>query len=109
MLSHRQVKSLLGRQVYCHTHFGTFKGIIIHTTKHHIILGAVRDAGYPIPAEYPLNYWEYRPFGMGPGPYGPMGPGGPGQPGPGHGGPGWGLAIPLAAILGITAVGMHWW
>jgi hypothetical protein len=54
----------------------------------------------------------HRQFPMGPygpkgptGPYGPMGPG-PGSPGPGGG---WQLAIPLAAILGITAVGMHWW
>ncbi len=52
-----------------------------------------------------------RPFGMG-----PMGPQGPGPgPGPGQGpsgpgpGSGWHMAIPLAAILGITALGMHWW
>lgn len=101
MVSHRHVKNLLGKPVYCHTHFGTFKGVIIHTSKHHIILGSVHQMGRPVPAA-----WDDRAFGMGPGPGGPMGPG----PGPGgHGGPGWGLAIPLAAILGITAVGMHWW
>jgi|GEM_PF-2226011 len=105
MVSHRHVKSLLGHAVYCHTVFGTFKGIIIHTTKRHIILGAIRDPFRPLPPD-----GAYRPFGMWHGgPAGPGGPGGPGGPSPGPGGPGWGLAIPLAAILGITAVGMHWW
>ncbi|WP_067932040.1 hypothetical protein [Alicyclobacillus kakegawensis] len=91
MVTHRQVRKLLGQQVQCRTIFGTFHGVVIHCSKHHIILGAVK---HPPPAHKPT----YRPY-----PAGPWG-GGPGMPGGG-----WNLAIPLAAILGITAIGLHWW
>lgn len=98
MISHRHVKKYLHKHIQCQTCFGTFHGVIIHCTKHHIVLGSVGfdradDEGYPV-RPYPM---------MGPGPGGP----GPGGPGWGGGGP-WSIAIPIAAIIGITAVGMHW-
>jgi hypothetical protein len=110
MVSRRHIQKYIGQHVHCHTHYGTFEGVIVHCTKEHIFLapavnqpdgegwdGTEMASGRP----YPLG-----PGGpMGPGPGGPMGPG----PGWGGGGGGWHLAIPLAAILGITAVGMHWW
>ncbi|MCL6631564.1 MAG: hypothetical protein K6T63_02945 [Alicyclobacillus herbarius] len=90
MVTHHHVRKLLGRPVKCHTIFGTFHGIVIHCSKHHIILGAVTS-----PRQFGTG--PYRPY--------PMGPwGGPGMPGGG-----WHVAIPLAAILGITAIGLHWW
>ncbi|WP_067619326.1 hypothetical protein [Alicyclobacillus acidiphilus] len=100
MITYRDIRPYIGQHIQCHTHFGTFQGVIIHISKHHIILGSVKDAR---PYVDPV-LGEYRPMPMGPG--GPVGPGGPGGPG---GPSGWQLAIPIAAILGITAVGMHWW
>lgn len=101
MVSHRHVRKYVGQHVHCHTHFGTFQGVIVHVGKHHIILGSVptRLPGYEVD---PAAYMERQM---------PMGPGGPGGPGgrPPGGGGGWHMAIPIAAILGITAVGMHWW
>ncbi|MCL6515443.1 hypothetical protein [Alicyclobacillus sp.] len=82
-LTHR-VQRYLGRCVQCHTHYGTFYGVMVHCTPHHVILA-------------PIPYFHLR------GPTGPMGGGPP------WGGGGWNLAIPLAAILGITAIGIHWW
>lgn len=115
MVSHHHAKKYLYQHVQCHTCFGTFHGVIIRCTKHHIVLGSIGFDRVPIVDD------ELRPYPMG----GPMGPGGghgwggggggPMGPGGGHGwgggggGPGWGIAVPLAAILGITAVGMHWW
>ncbi|WP_026974001.1 hypothetical protein [Alicyclobacillus contaminans] len=107
-VTHRLLHRFLGQHVACHTHFGTFRGVIVHCSKRYIILGvAHRDD--------PVSPWTadaipepHRPwFG---GPPGPAGPGYPPGTGPGgNWGGGWGLAIPLAAILGITAIGMHWW
>ena len=103
-MSNRSVwKNYIGQHIQCHTHFGTFQGVVVHLTKHHIILGRV-----PVSREQVdfnpivIGMEDGRPFG-----FGPMG----GGPGPGNPGPGgrWHMAIPLAAILGITAVGMHWW
>lgn len=104
MVTHHHVKRYLHKRVQCHTCFGTFHGIIIHCTKHHIVLGSIGFNRDFEPAA------DMRPYPMGPG-GGPGWGGGPGYgggPGPGGGG-GWNIAIPLAAILGITAVGMHWW
>ncbi len=92
MITHHYIRKFLGQHVQCHTHYGTFQGVIVNLTKHHIILGVV-------PAEHHPRQMPMGPGGpMGPGPGGPMGPGG-----------GWHMAIPLAAIIGITALGMHWW
>ncbi|MBX5437832.1 MAG: hypothetical protein IRZ33_11555 [Alicyclobacillaceae bacterium] len=91
----RYVRRFVGQHVQCHTFYGTFQGVVIRCTKHHIILA-------PIPAVYTVHGpWPHpRQF--------PVGPVGPGGPGPGWGS-GWQIAIPLAAIVGITALGMHWW
>ncbi|MFD1677522.1 hypothetical protein [Alicyclobacillus fodiniaquatilis] len=100
MVTHRHVRKLLGQHVQCHTHFGTFQGVIVHLNKHHIILGHVpsRETAW----QWDPNYEMLRQM--------PMGPGGPvGMPPGGGPGGGWHMAIPIAAILGITAVGMHWW
>lgn len=106
MITHRDIRRYIGQHIHCHTHFGTFQGVIVHISKHHIILGSVTESRPMEPSIDPM-LGTYR---FGPGPGGPMGPGpgGPGGPGGGPGG-GWQLAIPLAAIIGITAVGMHWW
>ena len=92
-LDYRKLRKYIGFHVQCHTHYGTYQGVIVHCTKRHVILA---------PIQHVSAHGRYYPMG-----HGPMGPGGPGGPGPGWGG-GWGLAIPLAAILGITAIGMHW-
>ncbi|WAH35741.1 hypothetical protein [Alicyclobacillus dauci] len=105
MVTHRNVRKYLGQHVQCHTPFGTFQGVVVHLSKHHIILGSVVSREEAM-ASYPED-GMYRFGPMGPGPGGPVGPGGPTPP-PGGGG-GWHVAIPIAAILGITAVGMHWW
>lgn len=104
LLSHRFVKKYMGQHVHCHTHYGTFQGVIVHCTKEHVFLAPVTRDGYGW-GEGPMA--DGRPYPMGPG-----GPGGPMGPGPGWGGGGgggWHLAIPLAAVLGITALGLHWW
>jgi hypothetical protein len=132
-ITHRFLEKFIGQHIHCYTHFGTFRGVIVHCTKRHIILSAAPRTPYMDPTWSTEEMSDARPFlsgpwgpggpGYGPGPgpgYGP-GPGfGPG-PGPGHGpgpgpgpgwgggGGGWGFAIPLAAILGVTAIGMHWW
>ncbi|QSO49150.1 hypothetical protein [Alicyclobacillus mengziensis] len=112
MYTHRHVRPYIGKHVQCHTHFGTFEGIVVHCTKEHLILMPAAQAAAHHTMDGGMGYGEGRPFGMGPwgggpaGPGGPMGPGGQGPAGPGGG---WHFAIPLAAILGITAVGMHWW
>ncbi|MCL6446485.1 MAG: hypothetical protein K6T83_24065 [Alicyclobacillus sp.] len=101
----KMVRRFLGHRVQCHTMYGTFHGVIIHCTKHHVILAPIpRIFHDPTWTHYDASYPHRQyPMGMGPGP----------GPGPGPGGPGWGggwhMAIPLAAILGITALGMHWW
>lgn len=100
MVTHHHMKRYLWKRIQCHTCFGTFHGVVIRCTKHHIVLGSFGFDRDGVPTA------DMRPFGMGYGP-GPMGPGGPGWGGGGGGG--WNIAIPLAAILGITAVGMHWW
>lgn len=112
MYSHRNARQYIGQHVHCHTHFGTFEGVILHCTKEHLILAPVQKTAQPnmaggMPgAGMPMTVDPDR-YGPGPGPGGQGGPGGPGgQGGPGSG---WHFAIPLAAILGITAVGMHWW
>lgn len=117
----KRLRRYVGRCVQCHTHFGTFHGVMVHCTSHHLILA-------PIPAAAPAPHpaWPASAVTAGtpsaayalprgwftPGPGAPGGPG-PGGPPPGGGPPwgggGWNLAIPLAAILGITAIGMHWW
>ncbi|WP_074692081.1 hypothetical protein [Alicyclobacillus hesperidum] len=90
MLTHHDIRKYIGQHVHCHTPFGTFQGIVVHLSKHHLILGSVRT-----PTSL-VAYEQSEPFRQM-----PMGPGGPGS--------GWHFAIPLAAILGITAIGMHWW
>lgn len=103
MLTLRDIRGYLGRHVHCHTRFGRFQGVVVHVTRHHLILQhAVRlDADAPL--GHARGMFGPGPCGMPPGPpqnpYGP--PGGPPNP--------WHLAIPLAAILGITAIGIHWW
>lgn len=100
MITYRHASRYLGKYVQCHTHFGTFQGVIIHLSKHHIILGRVPSrASEP---EYAISSFTSERNMM------PPGGGGPKTPPPGGGG-GWHMAIPIAAILGITAVGMHWW
>ena len=116
-----QVLQYVGQHIQCHTYYGTFHGVVVHCTKHHLILAPLHPhTGRPVPppriiTAYGRDHYAtgggMRPFGMG-----PMGPQGPGPgPGPGQGpsgpgpGSGWHMAIPLAAILGITALGMHWW
>lgn len=99
MVTQRHVRQYLGQHVQCHTPFGTFQGIVVHLSKHHIILGGISKRS---PYEMEQATMAYRQMPMGPG-GGPVGPGGPPPGG------GWHLAIPIAAILGITAVGMHWW
>ncbi|MFB5190431.1 hypothetical protein [Alicyclobacillus fastidiosus] len=103
MVTHRHVREYLGQHVHLHTHFGTFQGVIVHLSKHHIILGRVLTRDPQLAFEgapfYPDDMMRQMPLGPG---------GGPPFPPPGPGG-GWQIAIPLAAILGITAVGMHWW
>lgn len=109
MYTHRHIRPYIGKHVQCHTHFGTFQGVIVHCTKEHLVLMPVaQTARYGMDDGAGMD--DGRPWGMGgPGPGGPVGPGG-GPMGPGGGGGGgWHFAIPLAAILGITAVGMHWW
>jgi hypothetical protein len=93
MLTHRHMRRLLGQRVQCHTIFGTIHGVIVRCNKHYVILGSGSDPERD-------GTMEIRSY-----PMGPMG--GPGLP-PGGGG-GWQVAIPLAAILGITAIGLHWW
>ncbi len=109
MISHRHAQKLLGQHVQCHTVYGTFHGVIVHSTSNHLILAPALSEEYPGAMESAMHE-EVR---WGPGPGGPAGPGGPmGPQGPGPGGGGgggWHMAIPLAAILGITVVGMHWW
>lgn len=99
MITHRNVSKYLGQHIHCHTHYGTFQGVIIHLSKHHIILGRVPNR-VESPGFYPTSFEAERQM---------MPPGPGGQPTPPGGGGGWQMAIPLAAILGITAVGMHWW
>ncbi|MCL6453613.1 MAG: hypothetical protein K6T78_08310 [Alicyclobacillus sp.] len=107
MYSHHHIRKLLGQHVHCHTHYGVFEGVILHCTKDYVILAPAGPARLPAAEGWAADAAaDGRPF-FGPGPGGPVGPGG-GPMGPGPG-PGWHLAIPLAAILGITAVGMHWW
>lgn len=99
MIRHSHVLQYLGKHIQCHTHFGMFQGIVVHCTKHYVILGRLpmrQDGELAEASFFPRQY----PMGGG-----QMGPGG----GPGWGGGGWHIAVPLAAILGITAVGMHWW
>lgn len=118
MYSHRHLRQYIGQHVRCHTHYGAFEGVIMHCTKDYVILApaaGIRGGDEHLPQAAGLGSLpgpaDGRPFPMG-GPGGPMGgPGGPMGPsgGPGWGGGGWHFAIPLAAILGITAVGMHWW
>ncbi|MDQ0188988.1 hypothetical protein JI721_02100 [Alicyclobacillus cycloheptanicus] len=109
MISRHYVRSLIGQQVQCHTHYGVFHGVVAHCTKHHLIL-IPSYAAESTPAAAGVGDHRWGPWGYGPG--GPAGPGGPGPggygPGPGGGG-GWQIAIPLAAIIGVTAIGMHWW
>ncbi len=109
MITHEYLRKFLGQFIECHTHYGAFQGIIVKCTKHHIILGRMptpqtwRAADIDLSSTTPASYFP-RHIPMRPGgPGSPMGPGGPGFGG------GWHMAIPLAAILGITALGMHWW
>lgn len=104
MVSYRWAKQYLGQHIQCHTPYGIFHGVLIKTTKSHVILAPTYSAASGMPASASMHE-DYRQYPMGPGPGGPMGPG-PGGPG---GGGGWHMAIPLAAILGITALGLHWW
>ena len=109
MITHKIVRKFIGQHVECHTPYGTIHGIVVHATKHHVFLAPIAVVSHP--NEPPVRGMtpDYRPFPMGPGGP-PMGPGGPmGGPGPGGPGGGWHVAIPLAAILGITALGLHWW
>ncbi len=105
MVSHHAIRKLIGQPIRCHTPYGTFSGMVVHCTRKYLILAPhwhslSRGSTWP-----PGNEIDaYRPFFGGPA----MGPGGPGYPPPRPGG-GWHLAIPLAAILGITAIGMQWW
>ena len=116
MVSHRWIKQYLGQHVQCHTPYGTFHGVLVQATKSHLILAPVSMSHRGVSGMNGVQP-DYRPFPMGPGgpgPGGPMGPGGPGGPGGpmgpgGGGGGGWHVAIPLAAILGVTALGLHWW
>lgn len=99
MSMQRYFRKFLGQNVQCHTPFGTFQGVVVHTTKHHIILGRVPARDEWMMDGVPAAYFPRQM---------PMGPGGPGWGGPGGGG-GWHIAIPIAAIIGITALGLHWW
>lgn len=109
MEMYREYRRHLGQHIQCHTHCGTFEGVVVYCSKNHIILNRVPMHGEEMRSindSYDGLDYRFGPGGpYGPGGYGP-GPGGPG--GPNFGG-GWHMAIPLAAILGITAVGMHWW
>ncbi|WDL97973.1 hypothetical protein [Alicyclobacillus sp. ALC3] len=111
MVKRDDVTSLVGKQVSCHTHFGVFHGVIVHCTEEHVILAPMfAHHVHAGPAPYPIHIraddaqGRWGPGGYGPGPGGP-GPGGPGGPG---GGGGWHIAVPLAAIIGVTAIGLHW-
>lgn len=105
MITRDDVTSLIGKHVSCQTHFGVFHGVIVHCTEQHVILAPV--PAYQVPAgaaPYPAHMHRtedsegrFGPGGYGPGPVGPGGPGG-----------GWHIAVPLAAIIGVTAIGMHW-
>jgi hypothetical protein len=107
MEMYHELRKHLGRHIHCHTQYGMFEGVVVHCSKNHIILDRVptrEEEMQSISDSYELDL--HRPY-----PMGPMGPGGPLGPGPGgpNFGGGWHMAIPLAAIVGITAVGMHWW
>lgn len=91
------IRRLLGHRVVCQTHYGTFDGVVVHCTKYHVVLAPAHPQ-----AMMSAPYGPYDPLRQ----YPPMGPGGPYGPG---GGGGWNVAIPLAAIIGITALGLHWW
>lgn len=115
-ITHRLIRKFVGHHVHCHTQYGTFEGVIVTCTKQHIILAPMKKHRHPQPFVDDSEYgWDYRPFfPMGPGGPPPGGPSGPGWGGGGWGGGGggggggWNLAIPLAAILGVTAIGLHW-
>lgn len=103
MISRHYVRSLIGQHIHCHTHYGTFHGVVVHCTKHHLILVPAYAVSAPTHAENSVDDARWGPGGYGSGP-------GPGGYGPGGGGGGgWHIAIPLAAIIGVTALGMHWW
>ncbi|GGI97653.1 hypothetical protein GCM10010885_04170 [Alicyclobacillus cellulosilyticus] len=130
MSMYKWIRKFLGHPVACHTHFGTFRGVLVHCNRTHLILAVHRLPAAPAPG---LSFgitplvrfgpgprpnpgpWGPGPGHGGPGPWGPgPGPWGPGPWGPPGGPPprpvsGWHLAIPLAAVIGITAIGMHWW
>jgi len=97
--TNHHIRQWLGHHVHCHTQYGNITGIVVHYTKHHVFLlpihvqRDVENASWEIPV-------DHRPL--------PMGPVGPSGPRPGYG-PAWHLAIPVAAILGITALSMHAW
>lgn len=108
MVTRDEVTSLIGKQVSCHTHFGVFHGVIVHCTEQHIILAPMLVPYNPsghAPHHAHAHRTDEAEARWGPGGYGP-GPGGP-PGGPGGGG-GWHIAVPLAAIIGVTAIGLHW-
>lgn len=98
----RHFLQFVGQHVECHTYYGSFHGVIVHCTKHHLILRPIHPGPnrlVPPPAILVADASTgYRQM--------PMGPMGPGQGGQGPNG--WQMAIPLAAILGVTALGLHW-
>lgn len=93
MITHHHVRRLLGHTIHCHTPYGTIRGVVIHCTKHHVFLAVHTNRA-------PFRSAPYFARQM------PMGPGNPHGMGPGGG---WQMAVPIAAILGITALGLHWW
>lgn len=96
----KHIQRFVGQHVECHTYYGTFQGVVVHCTKHHVVLAPIHpDIGRRLPPPTILTGLDAQALRSM-----QMGPGGP--PGPG---PGWHMAIPLAAILGITALGLHWW
>jgi hypothetical protein len=67
-------------------------------SKRHIILRRVESVSQRLEFDPAIGMARQMPLG-------PGGPGGFGGPPPGGG---WHIAIPIVAILGITAIGMHW-
>ncbi|MCL6636676.1 MAG: hypothetical protein K6T26_01895 [Alicyclobacillus sp.] len=81
-------QALLGSPVCCDTPYGPVCGVVIGCTSTHLWLA-------PLPGPLcPAPRWTYRAAKRPPGHWAAAG---------------WNLAVPLAAILGISALSVYWW
>ncbi|WP_282198097.1 hypothetical protein [Collibacillus ludicampi] len=113
MISHEHVKVCMGKWVICHTRYGDYRGRVEACGGDHVILYSPRGRIVPSSASSKTRGGRYTSnqdsLQVTPVYFGAPGYGGFGY---GYGGYGIGrVAIPLAAIFGLTLIGASalWW